>query len=393
MDIQNFIAEFDKNNFIFPDFKNSNFEASKQIGDGANRGLVGTSSRKVFILLDGLGYDLLERVTSKVQELRKNMGKFENKKVTTLFPSTTTNILSSIYGGVTPAEHGLVGTNLFIKEAGLIINCIYMTSAMDSMGPKLKINPVNLYPKGKFISNIKARNKKVISLVPKHVVGSGLSIATLSAADIIPYVTFDDMLIKITKLMSTDSVDYVLAYYDALDTMEHQYDPTSLEVEQSVYTMMQSIYNVLLGPAKENGFNIVITSDHGHVKVTQEDNNIFTPKSELNNFLEVPIWGEPRAAFLAVKENMFESFERYFEKNLLKIGKLVNTDEAIKAGLFGSSTINKSIKYRFGTHIIIPRENKCIQYLFPGMEEKPFKSKGRHGGMASNEMYVPLLVY
>ena len=387
------LSELNEEGFILPDFKNSNFEASRQIGDGTEGGLVGKSSRKIFILLDGLGYNLLERVTAKAQELKKSMVKFENKKVTTLFPSTTINILSSIYGGITPAEHGLVGTNLFIKEAGVIINSLYMTSAMDPMGPKLKINPMDLYPKGKLISNIKTRNKKVISLMPKHVMGSGLCTTTLGTADMIPYVTFDDMLTKITKLMNTDNVDYVVAYYDALDTMEHQYDPTSLEVEQSVYTMMQSISNVLLGPAKENGFNIVITSDHGHVKVTQEDNSIFTPKSELNNFLEVPIWGEPRAAFLAVKENGFDSFERYFEKNLLKIGKLVNTDDAIKAGLFGSSKINKDIRYRFGTNIIIPRENKCIQYLFPGMEEKPFKSKGRHGGMESDEMYVPLLVY
>ena len=270
------LSELNEEGFILPDFKNSNFEASKQIGDGTNSGLVGDSSRKVFILLDGLDYDLLEKITAKFKELGKSMEKFENKKVTTLFPSTTMNILSSIYGGVTPAEHGVVGTNLFIKEAGVIINCIYLTSAMDSMGPRLKINPMDLYPKGKLISNIKARNKKVISLMPKHVVGSGLCTATLSTADIVPYITFDDMLIKITKLMSTDNVDYVVAYYDALDTMEHQYDPTSLEVEQSVYTMMQSISNVLLGPAKENSFNIVITSDHGHVKVTQEDNSIFT---------------------------------------------------------------------------------------------------------------------
>jgi predicted AlkP superfamily pyrophosphatase or phosphodiesterase len=387
------LSELKEEGFILPDFKNSSFEASKQIGDGTNGGLVGKSQRKVLILIDGLGYNLLERVTSKTQELKKNMVKFENKKVTTLFPSTTINILSSIYGGITPAEHGLIGTNLFIKESGVIINSLYMTSAMDSMGPKLKINPLDLYPKGKLMGNIKARNKKAIFLTPKNLVGSGLSVATLGPADIVPYLTFDDMLVKITKLMSTDDVDYVLAYCDTLDTMEHQYDPSSLEVEQSLYTMLQSITKVLFKPAKENGFDIVVTSDHGHVKVTQEDNNVFTPKSEFNSFLEVPIWGEPRAAFLAVKENRFESFERYFERNFLKIGKLVNTDDAIKAGLFGSSKINKDIRYRFGTHIIIPRENKCIQYLFPGMEEKPFKSKGRHGGMESDEMYVPLLVY
>ena len=132
------LSELNDEGFILPDFKNSNFKASKQIGDGNNRGVVGNNSRKIFILLDGLGYDLLEKITAKFKELRKNMEKFENKKVTTLFPSTTMNILSSIYGGVTPAEHGVVGSNLFIKEAGVIINCIYLTSAMDSMGPRLK---------------------------------------------------------------------------------------------------------------------------------------------------------------------------------------------------------------------------------------------------------------
>jgi predicted AlkP superfamily pyrophosphatase or phosphodiesterase len=391
--MESILSELNEEGFILPDFKNSSFEASKQIGDGVEGGLVGKRPRKILLLLDGLGYNLLEKVTSKAKGLKENMSMFENRRVTTLFPSTTINILSSIYGGITPAEHGLIGTNLFIKEAGVMINSLYMTSAMDSMGPKLKINPLDLYPKGNFIGNIKARNKKAIFLAPKHLVGSGLSTTTFSMADTMPYVTFDDMLIKITKLMNTEDVDYVLAYYDTLDAMEHQYDPSSPEVEQTVYTIIQSISKVLLGPANENGFNIVITSDHGHVKVIQEDNNIFTSKSELNDFLEVPLWGEPRAAFLAVKENRFESFEKYFEKNLLKIGRLVNTDEAIKAGLFGLPKVNESIRYRFGTHIIIPRGNKCIQYLFPGMKETPFKSKGRHGGMSSDEMHVPLLLY
>ena len=387
------LSELKDGGFILPDFKNSNFEASKQIGDGVRGGLVGKNPRKVFLLLDGLGYNLLERVASKSRELKESMVKFDNRKVTTLFPSTTTNVLTSIYGGVTPAEHGAISTNLFIKEVGTIINCVYLTSAMDPMGPKLKINPSDLYPKGKLMSDIKARGKKAVFLVPEHVVRSGLSIATFSEADLIPFVTFDDMIVKIAKLMDTGNIDYILAYFDTLDAMEHKYDPSSPEVEQSVYTMIQSISKILLGPAKENGFNIVITADHGHVKVTQEDNNIFTPKSEINDFLEVPLWGEPRAAFLAVKENKFGGFERYFENNLLKIGKLVKTDDAIKAGLFGSSKVSENIRYRFGTHIIIPNGNKCIQYLFPGMEEKPFKSKGRHGGMSSDEMYVPILVY
>ena len=53
------LSELKEEGFILPDFKNSSFEASKQVGDGTNGGLVGKSQRKVLILIDGLGYNLL----------------------------------------------------------------------------------------------------------------------------------------------------------------------------------------------------------------------------------------------------------------------------------------------------------------------------------------------
>src|SRR5271157_980581 len=111
--MRSLISEFRENGFIVPDFKNSNLAVLKE-ALYCKGSRTGDKEKKIFLVLDGLGYDLIKEFVSD----RRGEGFFEGAKVgrlTTLFPSTTTAVLTSFETGVTPAEHGIIGWTVFVK--------------------------------------------------------------------------------------------------------------------------------------------------------------------------------------------------------------------------------------------------------------------------------------
>ena len=82
------------------------------------------------VLIDALGYLRLQRLMSAepdslFQRLLRRGGTLI--PLTSVCPSTTTTALSSLWSGRTPAEHGMLGTRLFLRDQGLQANMIYFT--------------------------------------------------------------------------------------------------------------------------------------------------------------------------------------------------------------------------------------------------------------------------
>ena len=92
----------------------------------------------VFIILDGMGRNLLNQVSPN--------GFFsQNKKdeITSIYPSTTTAVLNTYYSGKPPIETGWIAWSQYFKEYGRAID---MFSAVDSYtGESYKDAKIDIY--------------------------------------------------------------------------------------------------------------------------------------------------------------------------------------------------------------------------------------------------------
>jgi len=84
--------------------------------------------RKVILLIiDALGWEMLlplldgNLVFSRLAEEGRLL------RLTSVFPATTTAALSTLATGLSPAEHGLLGFRLYLKEFGLVAHMIRLS--------------------------------------------------------------------------------------------------------------------------------------------------------------------------------------------------------------------------------------------------------------------------
>ena len=74
----------------------------------------GNIRRVVVLLVDSLGWNIFNKEKSHLEWLLKRSS--VQGKITSIFPSTTVAALTSIWTGVAPAQHGLVGLRLFFPD-------------------------------------------------------------------------------------------------------------------------------------------------------------------------------------------------------------------------------------------------------------------------------------
>ncbi|MCI0476903.1 MAG: alkaline phosphatase family protein, partial [Anaerolineales bacterium] len=83
--------------------------------------------RVVYVVADAMGYRrLLDALDANPQNgFHKLLQRGANLvPITSTFPSTTTAALTSLWSGYTPAEHGFIGFQLFLREQSVRANMI-----------------------------------------------------------------------------------------------------------------------------------------------------------------------------------------------------------------------------------------------------------------------------
>ncbi len=93
--------------------------------------LGGPYKKVVFLLVDALGYfylkDLIAADPNLVWSDLAGRGVFS--PITSICPSTTASALTTLWTGVAPASHGIIGYEMWAKEFGIIINNILHSPA------------------------------------------------------------------------------------------------------------------------------------------------------------------------------------------------------------------------------------------------------------------------
>lgn len=321
----------------------------------------------VFIVLDGLGAYPLKQNLSADSFLRQNV----KQKLTSVFPSTTTNATISLISNSTPLKHGWLSWSVYFEE---INKSLDLFTSNDSY-TKDQHNPNFLKQRIPFEGYYKTARSdyNVYKVVPPFWVDN------LGNKNRYNYETDDQMFEMLTSVCKLDGKKFIYSYNPEPDRTMHKTGVLSLE-SKNIIEYFNNKIEKLSKEVKDT--LIVITADHGH-----SDVNGFIDlykDQKLYNMLQTKPYLESKAACFMVKNEYLKQFKKHFNKNYKKEFKLYSSKKLISKNYFGEKTENAKI---LGHYIALSKNNKMLLF-----SENHLKFKGQHTGLGKQDMLVPLII-
>ncbi len=366
----------------------------------------------VLLVIDAMGDINLSKAAESIPGFQKELDIFRKRTLTSVFPSTTTAALTSLFTGVPPIEHGILGYSLYLEEFQALTNMIlFSPKSIDKYLPRDSFFQKDSFSPEKFIEQDSIFGKLSKKKVSCHVItasqfnGTALTRIHVKGCNhaVNSYAGVTEMYYKLKKeLDRSKGKTFIKAYWGLADTYAHKKGPYSKLYQYELRNIFRLFREMVLEQLTEKQREetlFLITADHGQIE-TPKGTERTIHQSDYNHYsIRGPIAGEARVAYLNVKDKTL--FERNFVKDYGTDFLILNKDEAINKGLFsGSETaidmklFNKNIS-RIGDYIAIGRGKQSI-FAVDHNSGKKFDSSGmlgKHGSLTKEELFVPLLIF
>ena len=316
----------------------------------------------IYICFDGLGIYPLKQNLGKGSFLRKNIV----KKITSVFPSTTTNATTTLHSALYPSQHGLFGWSLYFENLNQCVD-IYLRKNSYT-GKQVVAKEVEEYMEFDCFYDKNRSDYKITTVFPSYV---------KSKQNNFVFETMDDMFKMLKKATENNNENFIFAYYGEPDSTMHTYGVTSKEAKEKIALINAYVENL----AKElTNSVIVITPDHGQTDIT-EYIKLYEDEA-LKSTIKTPFYLESRAVAFQVKnEEMFLKAVKKYKKD----AKLYKVRNLIKKNYFGPNT--EKLKM-LGDYILLMKNNHK-QFVF---SDKHMLFKGHHTSLTKREMLLPLII-
>ncbi len=364
-----------ENNFIMPD-ENSLINLSSDMFGHFNLKVTSDTmnlnykhKKLCFILLDGLGWNIYKKTGIN----------FDNEiKGTSLFPSTTSNVLSSIFLNKYPGEHGINGYLVYVKELGAIINILGYTSSASYIRDSMeKAYPVNkIFNFDSKINQLNNAGIKTINIIPAFINNTSFSNLIYGSNN---YTDAYSNLFHSFYALDNDlkkDYDFITYYLPYIDQTAHKLGPYNEYTVENARYILTELYKII---KKHDDYDFIITADHGHIEV---DNIIdLSRDNKLDDLTLIPPYGDARSIFFNYSDELYDYLDNSYN-NLLLIKK---NDELYKK-LFGK--IDEKIIKKLPELIGISKNNDIYHYP---LNQRKYEMKGGHSGLLKDEMEIPIL--
>jgi hypothetical protein len=205
----------------------------------------------VVLVLDGLGWEALERHPELLPTIRA----LEGTAVTSVVPSTTAAALTSITTGLAPSEHGLLGFRM--RAEGGILNVL----SWHTEGKKHAPDP------GLVQRHAPVRGRPVPVVTRSEVRATGFSEAHLRGGEF-PGWRAVSTIVEHCRALALDGAPFVYAYYPGVDEVAHSYGLQSRYYRAELAFADRLVADVL--DALPESSALVVTADHGQVDLVPE---------------------------------------------------------------------------------------------------------------------------
>lgn len=219
-------------------------------------------ARKVLLLcLDGLGFKELA-LASRLEALQREFGTW----VTSVFPSITSTALTSIYQGLPPSRHGILGHQIWKDFPGGVVDML----RMQVIGAKTTLAQsgfdVNAWKREPgFLDAALVDGLPAVQLMPQHIMGSGLSAYCYGPARLAGFYEPLEGFAKAAHLLGELSHGWIGLYLSTVDTLGHAFGGDTPMVQLALGQIEESLswMTGTLAPSVLDETLLMVVADHG----------------------------------------------------------------------------------------------------------------------------------
>jgi hypothetical protein len=353
--------------------------------------------RVILVLVDALSLDCFKRWmadgTAPVWSRMAEQGNLT--ALTSITPSTTAAVLTSLWTGRSPAEHGIVGYELWLKEYGVVSNMI-THSPMSFVNDAGSLTRAGFAPE-QFLDlptlghHLVASGVRSYALQHRSIIHSGLSQMYFKDVSLHGFFTSAELWVNLRHLVESNprQKQYFWVYTGQIDHFSHYYHPDDARVAAEFGDFswaFEQQFLEKLSPALREGTLILLTADHGMIATEKSAHYDLRNHPDLTRLLHILPTGENRLMYLFIRPGQTDQVRSYFDHTWPGQFSFIDPAEAVEKGLFGPGTPHPRLAERLGD-LIVAAHNDA--YLWWADKENPLV--GRHGGLSAEEMIVPLL--
>jgi len=350
--------------------------------DGVETGDVDTV---VVALVDGFGLDGWKRTRDDHEFLRRVTERGVVTPLTSIYPSETAAAITTFHTGRLPAEHGVVGWNVYEPTVDEAFEALPFRTKSGGEPAGLSrddvANAEPLYP------DLAAEGVES-TLVDPHA-------AEQPGARERPYERLDEVGTVLRDAVETaDDPAYVFAYVPHVDHAAHAEGTDSATYDETVGAVFDQLEAALGdgidGATAENTL-LVVTADHGHVDTDPARNVDLSAVDGVVDSLRqhadgspVRFSGSPRNVHLQLPPDRVDGVR----DDLVARGdaRAFTREEALDRDLFGDVEPSATFRRRCGDLVLTHRD---LGTWWGDAEPEELDLVGMHGGLHPHEMLVP----
>ncbi len=354
--------------------------------------------RVIMVILDGLGWEQLHWMLNRDPHLAFGELAARGKllPLTTVFPSTTCNVLATLRTGAPPVRHGLLAYEMYLREWQMGVECIsFSPTGAHGSGYLLDwgMEPERFLPVPSLAEQLAAQGIPTDEVIASHLKHGPLSrIYFRGVRRLYGHAYGSDFWSTLREVLQLHRGERLLltGYWGAVDTLSHMHGPlhdTGFNEVRSNAFLLKKTFLDALDPEDREGTLLLILADHGQIRVPEEKAIFLGDHPLLRDALVLPPLGEARSPFFYVRAGHLEAVQEYLTSVLADRLVVFSQEGAIRSGLLGPGEPYAEVYHRLGDLIGIMKEDSVLVRD----REAPKILRGRHGGLMPQEMLVPLL--
>ena len=353
----------------------------------------------ILLVVDGMGLELFEKIEMELSAERQQWQELLAAgclfPLTSIVPATTSAALTAFWTGCTAAQHGITGYEMWLREYNMAANMITHTPAFfDGPAGSLRqagFDPLTFLTVPTLGPYLTQAGVDTFVLQHNSIARSGLSAMLFSQTQSVPFRSMNDLFTTLEEIACEESFQqrFIYAYWGDLDELQHVYGPGDLRVIQEFRSLQRALYHLVthLKQKVKKKTLILVTADHGQKPTPIVKINKVSQAPELVNCLHLLPTGESRLPYLHIRPGFESKVRAMVEEKWPGSFTILQSEQAVRAGLFGPAPYHPELFSRLGDLILIARKDA---YLYWPRKENMLH--GRHGGLSRAEMLTPLLI-
>jgi hypothetical protein len=343
--------------------------------------LIGPAEHYVFILLDGLGMNILRRLPAD-----GFFARHLHSELNSTCPSTTACALTAVATAHWPTRHGVTGWFTHLPDLGFTATVLPFAERMTHQPLALRgLTAQDVLPLPPVLPLM---TRRAISLSPSYIANTVYNHYARGGTTGLPYKKIADASEQIVAYISAAAEPtFTYLYLDEIDTLCHHVGVAHEAVDARVVGIaaeLDKLADALAGRAR-----IVLTADHGLIDVPATDQTLLRAGDPLLELLLVPPSGDARMPIFHLRPGSADTFVEAFNERFGDRMFLLATEQADQMRLFGPEAMSTLARRRFGDFVAIPFKPATLAYLPP--EKQPGNVfYAVHAGLSPDEMEVPL---